>query len=125
MKKIIFEVVVSVILVFIPTFFIYRRLAGIESFWNTQFFWSLALIFCWLIVATGYYHQGWLVRSQHNADDVSAVLPIAVFFVQCILFVKGIYYRDWSLVGGALIVNSGVIFSLSQIIRVRKSSSKR
>lgn len=120
MKKIILEIFVSALLVLAPTFFIYRRLAGIESFWNTQFLWSAALILCWIIVAVGYYHQGWLVRSRQRADDVSVVLPVAVFFVQCILFVKGVYYRDWSLIGGALIVNSGVVFSLSQIVKARR-----
>ncbi|MBI2454239.1 MAG: hypothetical protein HYV54_01555 [Parcubacteria group bacterium] len=120
MKKVLWEIAISLAIVLIPTFFIYRRLAGTESFWNAQFLWSVGLITCWIIVASGYYHQGWLVRSKRRADDVSVVLPIAVFFVQCILFVKGIYYRDWSLVGGALLVNSGVVFSLSQIIRVRR-----
>ena len=125
MKKIFWEIGISLAVVLIPTFFIYRRLSGEEFFWNAQFLWSVALILCWTIVASGYYHQGWLVKSRGHADDVSIVLPIAVFFVQCILFVKGIYYRDWSLVGGALLVNSGVVFSLSQIFKIRRSFFKK
>lgn len=124
MSKIILEILVSIIFVFVSTFFVYGYLAGIKSFWDAQFLWSSALAFCWAIVAAGYYHQGWLVHSQKKADDVSVILPIAVFFVQCILFVKGIYYRDWSLIWGAVIVNSGVIFSLFQILKVRRAVSK-
>lgn len=119
MRKIILEILASAIIVLVPTLFVYKKLAGIESFWNAQFLWSAGLAFGWVVVAAGYYHQGWLVKSLKKSKDVSIVLPIAVFFVQCILFVKGIYYRDWSLVWGALMVNSGVIFSLSQIIKVK------
>lgn len=119
MKKIILEVLVSAAVVLVPTYFIYGRLSGVDSFWRTQSLWSFGLAVLWMIVAAGYYHQGWLVRRKRRADDVSIALPVAVFFVQCILFVKGIYYSDWALVFGALIVNSGVVFSLSQIMRFR------
>ena len=61
-----------------------------------------------------------LVREARSDRNVSVLLPIVVFFVQCILFVKGVYYRDWSLVWGALVVNSGVVFSFYQIARVRE-----
>ena len=73
----------------------------------------------WIIVSAGYYHQGWLVRKDHSSAHVSLVLPVAVFFVQCILFVKGIYFDDWSLVAGAVLVNSGVCFSIYNIIKSR------
>lgn len=76
----------------------------------------------WVIVSLGYFHQGWLVHSGKNAEHVSIVLPVAVFSVQCILFVKGIFYGDWSLIYGAVIVNSGVVFSLYQIIKARHKS---
>lgn len=72
---------------------------------------------CWTIVALGYYHQGWLLSTGKNPNGVSQILPIAVFFVQCILFVKGIYYHDWSLIYGALIVNSGVAYSLYHLAK--------
>ena len=123
MKKIVFESVISVIFVFISTFFAYQYLAGNASFWNSQLFWSILLAICWVVVAAGYYHQGWLVSSQGTAKDVSMILPIAVFIVQCVLFVKGIYYHDWSLIWGAVVVNSGVVFSLSQILKVRRKRS--
>lgn len=120
MKKIILEILVSVILVFIPTFFVYKQLASISSFWSAQSLWSVILTIGWVVVATGYYHQGWLVHRTGNSRDVSIILPATVFFVQCVLFVKGIYYDDWSFVWGALIVNSGVLFSLYQILKSRK-----
>ncbi len=117
MKKTLLEIILSAALVFIPTLIIYSQLAGFSSFWNAQFIWSAALAVCWALVAFGYYHQGWLIHKRGSARGVSAILPITVFFVQCILFVKGIYYKDWSLVWGAVVVNSGVFFSLYQILR--------
>ena len=117
--KLFLEIIFSALFVLVPTLIIYSRLAGVEVFWDAQSLWNVALAVCWIVVATGYYHQGWLVHSQRKSDDVSIVLPMAVFFVQCILFVKGIYYRDWSLIWGALVVNSGVVFSLYQIISFR------
>ncbi|MEX2145075.1 MAG: hypothetical protein WD712_01740 [Candidatus Spechtbacterales bacterium] len=86
MTKIIVEIILSAAFVFIPTFFVYTWLAPVNQFWNAQFVWSVALIVCWVIVATGYYHQGWLIRKKQNVGNVSIVLPVAVFFVQCILF---------------------------------------
>ena len=106
--------------VLVPTYFIYGELSAVESFWSAQIFWNIVLIICWTVVAVGYYHQGWLVRKRGHADDVSLILPIAVFFVQCILFVKRIYYDDWSLIFGAVAVNSGVVFSLSQALKFHK-----
>jgi hypothetical protein len=123
MKKIFWEVLGTALLVLLPTAFfyaqLYAQLKGIPSFWNAQFFWNLILAGCWVVVSSGYYHQGWMVRSKGHADNISFFLPCAVFLVQCILFVKGIYYSDWTLIWGALVVNSGVLFSLYQIYRVR------
>jgi len=122
MKKLTAEVLISILAVSVPTFLVYKRLSLSPSFWDAQFAWSIALVACWIIVAVGYYHQGWLVRMERRAGSVSMVLPIAVFFVQCILFVKGIHYKDWSLVIGAILVNSGVLFSLYNIIKFRNNS---
>lgn len=119
MKKLAFQVLISLLFVFVSTFFVYQNLESITRFWNAQFAWSVALIVCWIIVAGGYYHQGWIIRNRRGARDVSIVLPIAVFCVQCILFVKGIFYNDWSLILGALLVNSGVLFSLYHILKAR------
>lgn len=119
MKKVYFEIIGSIAAVLLPTYFVYQNLVDKSGFWNAETLWSGALILCWLIVASGYYHQGWLVHKE-GARGVSAALPIAVFFVQCILFVKGIYYQDASLVIGALMVNSGVLFSLYNIWRAPK-----
>lgn len=123
--KVILEIVISVAFVLAGTFFAYRLLAGSAGFWSAQALWSAALAIGWVIVAAGYYHQGWLVHIRRDAKEVSVILPLAVFTVQCVLFVKGIYYGDWSLIWGALVVNSGVTFSLSQIIKVRRGLFER
>ena len=120
MKKSITEFIISVLIVLIPTLVAYSFLKGTPLFWNEQFSWSVVLAIGWAVVAIGYYHQGWLVRRTGNSMDVSIILPATVFFVQCVLFVKGIYYNDWSLMWGALVVNSGVVFSLYQILRSRR-----
>ena len=97
------------------------RLAPQTLFWNAQSIWSALLIVGWVIVALGYYHQGWMVQKSKSSKNVSIVLPVAVFVVQCVLFVKGIYYSDRSLIIGALLVNSGVVFSVYQILKMRYS----
>ncbi|KND48896.1 MAG: hypothetical protein AB200_00515 [Parcubacteria bacterium C7867-005] len=119
MKKIYLEILFSALFVALSTIFIYGRLIGFDVFWNSQFLWSVILSIGWVVVALGYYHQGWLVHTSRSADHVSVVLPTAVFIVQCILFIKGIYYGDWSLIIGAVMVNSGVVFSLYQIVRAK------
>ncbi len=73
----------------------------------------------WVIVSAGYFHQGWLVRKDGSSDHVSILLPSVVFLVQCVLFVKGVYYADWSLIAGAIMVNTGVLFSLYNIFKHR------
>ena len=124
-KKLLLEILFTAGLVLIPTFFVYNYLVRIPSFWNAQNIWSIILAVGWVIVASGYYHQGSLVHARKNAQNVSIFLPIAVFFIQCVLFVKGVYYKDWSLIWGALIVNSGVVFSLYQIAKAKSFFGKR
>jgi len=102
------------------TFLVYSQLQGKTDFWDAQAIWSAVLALGWVVVAGGYYHQGWMVHKGHTALHVSAVLPSAVFVVQCILFTKGIFFNDWSLIFGAVIVNSGVVFSLYQIIKAKQ-----
>jgi len=118
--KIYAEIFGVALFVFGGTFFLYRYLASDTEFWSTQFIWSSILAICWVVVAAGYYHQGAIIHHDHNAEHVSVVLPIAVFVVQIILFIKGIYYNDWSLIWGAVVVNSGVLFSLYQIMAFRR-----
>jgi len=122
MKKIYLEILLAIVCITLATIFTYNQLAPITSFWNGQHIWSIVLVICWGVVSFGYFHQGWMVRSAQSATHVSLMLPIAVFIVQCILFVKGIYYGDYSLVIGAVMVNSGVSFSLYQILKVRLKS---
>ncbi len=119
MKKIYIEILAALIFVVLCTAFIYNRLSTFGSFWNAQFMWSVILALGWIMVSIGYYHQGSMVRNGKNAANVSLALPTIVFIVQCILFVKGIYYGDWSLIFGAIVVNSGVVFNIYQITRVR------
>ena len=92
---------------------------------DEQLFWSIGLMICWLIVAYGQYHQGKIIRQRGTCENVSVRLPLAVFVAQCILLVKGAYYSDWSLIGGCIIVNSGVCFNLYQIVKVRFPSKQR
>ena len=119
MKKLFWEILGSAVFVSFATLFLYGRLSGIVLFWDAQFLWSMVLAVGWVIVSLGYYHQGHMVHVNKSAANVSIVLPIAVFIVQCVLFIKGIFYNDWSLITGAVMVNSGVIFNLYQIIKVR------
>ncbi len=118
-NKIYLEISLCILFVAISTFFLYGSLVGFDVFWNAQFLWSSVLAVGWVIVSLGYYHQGWMVHQNKSAKNVSTVLPIAVFIVQCILFIKGIYYSDWSLISGAVMVNSGVVFNLYQIFKVK------
>lgn len=121
-KKLILEIIISILFVFVGTFFVYGYLKSSSSFWDVQNIWSIILALGWVIVSMGYYHQGFLIHKNHNAKNVSALLPTAVFFIQCILFIKGIYYNDWSLIWGALVVNSGVSFCLYHIIKYHNFS---
>ncbi|MEI6659893.1 MAG: hypothetical protein WCK91_00535 [bacterium] len=120
MKKIYFEVLGALAFVFIATFFVYGWLSGFTRFWSAQFMWNCILVVGWTIIATGYYMQGFKVHKLGNVDQISPFLPESVFVVQCILFVKGIFYHDWALIYGALIVNSGVIFCIYQVLRVKR-----
>lgn len=124
MRKIHLEVIGAILFVFLSSLFIYGKLAGFDKFWNAQFFWSILLFLGWAVISTGYYHQGFKVHKAGDASEVSLYLPISVFIVQCILFIKGIYYHDWALTVGAVMVNSGVLFCLYQIFRATKRTNK-
>jgi len=104
-----------VIFVIGGTFLAYDRLAGTTAFWNAQSVWSTALIVSWTMIAVAYYYEGWLIHHGRSQANISAVTPALIFVAQCILFVKGVFFNDWSLVFGALLVNSGVVFCLYQI----------
>lgn len=120
MKRLHWEILFGAMSVLLGTFIAFRLLSGVDSFWTIQNFWSIALIGCWVIVAGGYWRQGAIVLKAKSATHVSLILPFAVFLVQCILFVKGIYYHDVALVVGAVLVNSAVVFDIYQIIKFRK-----
>ncbi|MEK7535761.1 MAG: hypothetical protein AAB590_01965 [Patescibacteria group bacterium] len=116
-KKLHLEFIGTLIFVLGGTYVAYKLIGGVGEFWSAQKFWNVALIICWLFVSAGYYHQGWKVHKRRDSSEVSLLLPVTVFIVQCILFVKGIYYHDWSLIAGAMMVNSGVVFSIYQIVK--------
>ena len=90
MKRLYIEVFVGIVFVAIGTVIGYNVLAPVDSFWSSQNIWSIALILCWCVVASGYWHQGLVVYKAKSSTHVSLALAIAVFIVQCILFVKGI-----------------------------------
>ncbi len=119
MKKVHLEILFAILFVLISTYYIYDWLVGISFFWNAQMVWSVLLAMGWVIVSLGYFRQGWLVHHSGDAREVSVLLPIAAFTAQCVLFVKGIFYHDWSLIAGALMVNSGVVFSLYNIFKAK------
>lgn len=118
-SKLHLEIVGSLTFVALATYVVYGQLVDSADFWSAQNIWSLILMAGWVVVSLGYYHQGYLVHKSRSASHVSVVLPVAVFVVQCILFVKGIFYKDWALIAGALLVNSGVIFNLYQITKAK------
>lgn len=120
MRKLQLEIILVVSFVVGATLLMYKWLAQNNVFWNSQSFWSVALLLCWTIVALSYYHQGAIIRKAKSSSHVSLLLPAVVFFVQCILFVKGIYYKDYALIVGAVLVNSGVVFEIYQILFLRK-----
>lgn len=119
MKRLYWEILFGLIFVLGGTFIAYNLLSGIEGFWSAQQTWNLALIVCWIVVAFGYWRQGWIVHKSKSSTHVSILLPSTVFVVQCILFVKGIFYHDFALVTGALLVNSAVVFNLYQLLKFR------
>jgi uncharacterized protein with PQ loop repeat len=122
MKRLYWEILFVILFVVGGTIVVYNQLIDLSSFWDSQSFWSTALMICWAVVTFGYYHQGWLVHEAKSSAHVSIVLPITVFFAQCILFVKGVYYQDYALMVGAVLVNSGVVFNLYQIKKYYKNN---
>jgi hypothetical protein len=117
MRKVHWEIIASVVFVLGVTLVVYGQLKDYAAFWDAQNFWSIVLIIGYGVVAAGYYRQGWLVHHNHSAANVSILLPVTVVTIQCLLFIKGIYFNDWSLIVGALIVNSGVVFELYQTLK--------
>lgn len=120
MHKVVLEILAGIAFVLVGTYVAYGYLAQYSEFWQSQEVWSTVLVVLWAVVASGYFHQGWLVYKGKSADHVSLILPAVVFLVQCVLFVKGVFYDDWSLIAGALMVNSGVTFSLYHIIKAKR-----
>lgn len=108
------EILASVIFVVGGTALLYVWLSETSGFWNAQRLWSIALIAGYAVVAFEYFRYGWLIHHSRTTANISPFLTLSIFAMQCILFVKGIFFGDWSLVAGTLMVNSGVVFTLYQ-----------
>jgi hypothetical protein len=124
MRKVHWEILATIAFVLGGTLLVYGQLKKYPAFWDAQALWGVILIIGWSVVTAGYYRQGWIVHHNHSAANLSLALPGAVLLAQCLLFIKGVYFRDWSLVAGALIVNSGVSFYLYQIISAKRFLSR-
>ncbi len=84
-----------------------------------QVVWSIILSVCWVVVSFGQYNQGKKIKTKETTKNVSVILPLAVIFAQVILFIKGVYYSDWSLIAGAIAVNIGALYNLFYLIKYR------
>ena len=111
----------SMVLVLGGTYVAYGWLAHSAAFWDAQSIWSIGLIIGWGVVAIEYYRQGWMIHHARTLVNVDALLPSTIFVMECILFVKGVFFDDWSMVVSALIVNSGIAFYLYQIIMIKRN----
>ena len=120
MKRVHWEIILGIVFVLGGTFVVFNFLKNNQNFWTAQHFWNTTLVAGWTVVSAGYWRQGTIVHKARSATHVSLVLPLAVFFVQCVMFVKGIYYHDAALVCGALLVNSAVVFDIYQIFKYRR-----
>ena len=119
-RKVYWEVLISITFVLGGTFLAYSWLAHNAFFWNTQQIWSVGLIIGWTVVAAEYFRQGWMIHNARTSINISALLPSTIFVMQCILFFKGVFFQDWSLIISALTVNSGVVFCLYQIMKKKR-----
>ncbi len=124
MRKVYWEILISIVFVLGSTFLVYNGLAHNVAFWDAQRVWSIGLIIGWSVVAIEYYRQGWMIHHARTSVNVSALLPSTIFVMECILFVKGVFFDDWSLIVSALIVNSGVVFYLYQIVKVKRNRAR-
>jgi len=121
MKKVHWEILISIVFVLGGTFLAYSWLAQSAYFWDAQRMWSVGLIIGWTVFSVEYFRQGWILHHARTSVNISVLLPSTYFVMQCILFVKGVFFNDWSLVVSALIVNSGVVFYLYQIIKLKRN----
>ena len=111
------EILASVIFVLGGTFLAYGQLSDTAAFWNAQSVWSTALIVSWTLIAAAYYYEGWLIHHGRSQANISAVTLSAHLRRAMHSFIKGIFFNDWSLVFGALLVNSGVVFVSTRSVK--------
>jgi hypothetical protein len=124
MKKVYWEILISIVFVLGSAFLLYGQLESKTAFWDAQSIWSVALIIGWSVYSIEYFRQGWILHHAHTSANISVLLPTTYIVMQCILFVKGVFFRDWSLIASALIVNSGVVFYLYQIIKLKSRRAR-
>lgn len=101
-------------------YLLYSNLGNNAAFWDAQSMWSVALILGWAVYSIEYFRQGWIIHHARTSDNISILLPSTYVVMQCILFIKGVFFHDWSIIVSALIVNSGVVFYLYQVIKIKR-----
>lgn len=101
----------------------YWWLAEVAGFWGAQDLWSIALLMGYSILSFEYFRHGWMIHHARTSANISPILTLSVFALQCVLFVKGVYFEDWSLIAGALILNCGIVFTLYQTIKTLRRFS--
>ena len=117
MNRVHWEILASIVFVLGGTAFMWSWLSDMPDFWDEQRLWSFALITGYTIVSFEYFRQGWKIHHARSPANISTTLTTTIMLMQCVLFVKGVYFGDWSLIVGALIYNCGVIFLLYQTIK--------
>ena len=116
---------ISAVVVLGGAYLVYSNLEQNTAFWDAQHIWSIGLIIGWSVNSIEYFRQGWILHHAHTSDNISLLLPATYLVMQCILFVKGIFFQDWSIIASALIVNSGVVFYLYQALQAKRKWGPR
>ncbi len=124
MKKVYWEILISIVFVLGGTFLVYSWLAHNAAFWDAQRIWSIGLIIGWTVFSVEYFRQGWIIHHARTSANTSVLMPLTYFVMQCILFIKGVFFHDWSLIASALILNSGVVFYLYQTIKLKRRRTR-
>ena len=111
---------ISALFVLGGAYLVYINLESNAAFWDAQHIWSIGLIIGWSVYSIEYFRQGWILHHARTSDNISLLLPSTYLVMQCILFVKGVFFNDWSIIASALIVNSGVVFYLYQALQAKR-----
>lgn len=124
MRKVHWEILVSVVVVLGGTYLVYNGLAHNAYFWDAQRIWGMGLIVGWTVLSIEYFRQGWIIHHARTSANISVLMPSTYFILQCILFYKGVFFNDWTIIISSLIVNSGVVFYLYQVIKLKSRRAR-